>query len=75
MYVLSLGRACPKVLAATHFHDIFHEDLLPLSLPISFLHMQILLTSSSGELLEPEMEESEAGRVIQPGETITYLYR
>ncbi|KAF8517335.1 muts domain V-domain-containing protein [Gautieria morchelliformis] len=78
-FALSLGTCCPKVLAATHFHDVFHNNLLPPSLPISFLHMQILLTSSSGVILDKpdtgNSENDEGRRLIQPGESITYLYR
>lgn len=40
---LARGADCPKVLTATHFHDVFREDLLDPALPITFLHMQILL--------------------------------
>lgn len=72
------GPACPKVLAATHFHDVFTGDLLdPASMPITFLHMQILLTSSSGHLIaeSPDDEDTEGERRIAPGERITYLYR
>ncbi|KAI0731903.1 DNA mismatch repair protein MutS [Fomitopsis betulina] len=72
------GPACPKLLAATHFHDVFTGDLLdPASMPITFLHMQILLTSSSGHLIaeSPDDEDTEGERRIAPGERITYLYR
>ncbi|KAI5123127.1 hypothetical protein M0805_001482 [Coniferiporia weirii] len=47
--LLARGSTCPKVLAATHFHDVFHADLLDPSLPITFLHMQILLPGLSSE--------------------------
>ena len=80
------GTACPKVLAATHFHDVFTDDLLdPASMPITFLHMQILMTSSSGHLIskgpsadadsEVEEEVAEDKQCVAPGERITYLYR
>jgi len=85
-HLANRGSACPKVLAATHFHDVFTPDLLdPASLPITFVHMQILLTSSAGHLLrasgsddadsgvEDDGEEEEAR--VAPGERITYLYR
>lgn len=80
------GSACPKVLAATHFHDVFTDDLLdPASMSITFLHMQILLTSSSGHLIAegPAADadsmlddgDTEGERRVAPGERITYLYR
>lgn len=80
------GAGCPKVLAATHFHDVFTKDLLdPASAPITFLHMQILMTSSSGHLVAQgptadadsgvEEEAAEDERRVAPGEQITYLYR
>ncbi|KAF9267356.1 hypothetical protein L218DRAFT_970816 [Marasmius fiardii PR-910] len=38
--------SCPKVLVATHFHDIFKEGLLdPCLMPITFLHMQVMFAS------------------------------
>ncbi|KAH9841446.1 DNA mismatch repair protein MutS [Rhodofomes roseus] len=85
-HLASRGSACPKVLAATHFHDVFMPDLLdPGSLPITFVHMQILLTSSSGHLLRAsgagdadcgvEDDGEEDGAQVAPGERITYLYR
>ena len=85
-HLIARGRACPMVLAATHFHDVFTDDLLnPASVPITFLHMQILLTSSSGHLITKgltahadsglEEEEADDERRVAPGERITYLYR
>ncbi|KAL1699469.1 DNA mismatch repair protein MutS [Schizophyllum commune] len=42
-HLLDRGPDCPKVMAATHFHDVFREDLLdPESVPIAFLHMQVM---------------------------------
>ncbi|SJL07430.1 uncharacterized protein ARMOST_10779 [Armillaria ostoyae] len=79
------GADCPKVLAATHFHDVFREELLdPDSTPITFLHMQVLFTSSTGTILEsrdstpsakPEWDRSSIDRQVTHGEKITYLYR
>ncbi|KAJ6559109.1 DNA mismatch repair protein MutS [Mycena vulgaris] len=52
-HLLNRGPNCPKVLAATHFHDVFREDLLdPDAVPITFLHMQVMFTSSSGHVLD-----------------------
>ncbi|KLO15985.1 hypothetical protein SCHPADRAFT_238288 [Schizopora paradoxa] len=81
--LLSRGSGCPKILAATHFHDLFREDLLSHTLPISFLHMQILLSpsndddddnSANGSQALPEQHGANRIRV-RSGETVTYLYR
>ncbi|CAO1623575.1 unnamed protein product [Sympodiomycopsis kandeliae] len=47
---LELGRNCPRVLAATHFHQGFHEDILPASLPIRASHMEISLGQSKDQV-------------------------
>ncbi|PCH40222.1 nucleoside triphosphate hydrolase protein [Wolfiporia cocos MD-104 SS10] len=81
------GPMCPKVLAATHFQDVFSNGLIsPDSVPISFVHMQILLTTDKGEVISASgigeqtdlsnAEECDDGpRRVMPGEHITYLYR
>ncbi|KAJ7935731.1 DNA mismatch repair protein MutS [Mycena leptocephala] len=87
-HLLNRGPNCPKVLAATHFHDVFREDLLdPDTVPITFLHMQVMFTSSSGQILDPNSPhrlvkptlDSAAGSQdahdARKGEKITYLYR
>ncbi|PBK97772.1 hypothetical protein ARMGADRAFT_1044451 [Armillaria gallica] len=84
-HLMDRGADCPKVLAATHFHDVFREELLdPDSTPITFLHMQVLFTSSTGTILEsrestpstkPEWDRSSIDRQVNHGEKITYLYR
>ncbi|KAL4070005.1 DNA mismatch repair protein MutS [Scleroderma yunnanense] len=84
-HLLNRGESCPKVLAATHFHEVFSKNFMnPDSLPITFLHMQILFTSSSGDVLnQPTASDSytdddELQRTPRPpflGERITYLYR
>lgn len=52
-HLLDRGSNCPKVLAATHFHDVFREDLLDYeSIPISFCHMQVMFTSIDGVVLD-----------------------
>ncbi|KAH8114747.1 muts domain V-domain-containing protein [Phellopilus nigrolimitatus] len=86
--LLARGAACPKVLSATHFHDVFRADLLDPALPISFLHMQILLPDTSEEEgnkeadtahEEADLENGDDGTRahlrLKRGETITYLYR
>ncbi|KIK45627.1 hypothetical protein CY34DRAFT_22463 [Suillus luteus UH-Slu-Lm8-n1] len=86
-HLLNRGSQCPKVLAATHFHEIFQKDMLdPHKFPITFLHMQVLFTSSKGSLNPGDMsvsgdsdstnhERVEPTSVVAPGEKITYLYR
>ncbi|KAJ7761594.1 DNA mismatch repair protein MutS [Mycena maculata] len=90
-HLLNRGPDCPKLLCATHFHEIFREDLLDPDAPISFLHMQVMFTSSSGHVLDPNSphrlvkpaldsvsaasQDSQRDRKVGPGEKITYLYR
>ncbi|KAF9013228.1 muts domain V-domain-containing protein [Cyathus striatus] len=72
-HLLSRGTECPKVLVATHFHDVFNEELLdPEKVPISFRHMQVLFTASDGALLG---EDGGGERKARANEKITYLYR
>ncbi|TFK40842.1 DNA mismatch repair protein MutS [Crucibulum laeve] len=76
----SRGPQCPKVLVATHFHDVFNPDLLdPEATPIAFRHMQVMFTAGNGIVLEIEDTLSATGSVstrrVGPGEKITYLYR
>ncbi|KAG2153131.1 DNA mismatch repair protein MutS [Suillus bovinus] len=87
-HLLNRGSQCPKVLAATHFHEVFQKDMLdPHKFPITFFHMQVLFTSSKGNNLDPgdvsisedldltNHERSEPTFSVAPGEKITYLYR
>ncbi|KAG0700111.1 DNA mismatch repair protein MutS [Suillus ampliporus] len=87
-HLLNRGSQCPKVLAATHFHEVFQKDMLdPHKFPITLLHMQVLFTSSKGNILEPSdisipgdsgstnHERLDPTSVVAPGEKITYLYR
>lgn len=80
-YLLESGTSCPKVIATTHFHEIFHNDLLrPHKLPITFLHMQVLLASSEtnaevlGERTLEGSDDDETTR-LAPSDKITYLYK
>ncbi|KAF2706863.1 hypothetical protein K504DRAFT_412485 [Pleomassaria siparia CBS 279.74] len=57
-YLLSLGANCPKVLGATHFHEIFETGLLKPRPSLAFGHMEVLVDTESGE----------------PKDQITYLY-
>ncbi|KAF8798995.1 hypothetical protein BYT27DRAFT_7177307 [Phlegmacium glaucopus] len=53
-HLLNRGSACPKVLVATHFYEVFNEALLdPENIPVSFRHVQVMFTSSAGKVLEP----------------------
>ena len=78
-HLLSSGMSCPKVVATTHFHDVFQNDLLsPYKLPITFVRMQVLLASDSssssvGDDTDPS--EREENSSLGPGDRITYLYK
>ncbi|KAF9452964.1 hypothetical protein P691DRAFT_659812 [Macrolepiota fuliginosa MF-IS2] len=78
-HLLNRGSECPKVLAATHFHDVFTEQLLdPRDIPITFCHMQVIFCASEGSILEnsTSVASSErSGIKTDTGEKITYLYR
>lgn len=66
---------------------MFNEALFdPKNMHVSFRHMQLMFTSSTGEVLEPDnfrvnarvgraSVDGEDGNIIGPGEKITYLYR
>ena len=58
-YLLSLGGQRPKVLAATHFHEIFENGLLPERPELQFGHMQVQV--------DPNQRDVE--------DQITYLYK
>lgn len=87
-HLLSRGIACPKVLVTTHFHEIFNNGLLNMSLPISFVHMEVIISSSaddsvSGRRLSSavngikgeDMEEEEEEGTRRALEQFTFLYR
>ncbi|KIK91641.1 hypothetical protein PAXRUDRAFT_796689 [Paxillus rubicundulus Ve08.2h10] len=82
-HLLNRGRNCPKVLAVSHFHEVFRRDMLdPHKLPVAFLHMQVLFTSSTGDVLDSDRsftsESPSENRILRapaPGEKIMYLYR
>lgn len=58
-YLLSLGDNRPKVLAATHFHEIFENDFLPPRPELSLGHMEVRV--------DPKAEDVQ--------NQITYLYK
>jgi len=51
----------PKVIATTHFHDIFQERILSPTM-FNYLHLQVILPDAPG-------------RELNPGTEVTYLYR
>lgn len=86
--LLDRGADCPKVLAATHFHEIFTADLFDsYSVPVTFLHMQVMFTTSDGDgsvsgarrgieqAQRWEEDDDDDVMSVRPGESITYLFR
>lgn len=89
-HFLNRSEQCPKIMAATHFFDIFGDDMLSASLPISYLHMDILIKTSSGwvdpnveagdwalddEATQQEGEEGSIALREKDSEPIVYLYK
>ncbi|KAI0714049.1 DNA mismatch repair protein MutS [Cerioporus squamosus] len=79
-YLLERGPHCSKVIATTHFHDVFQSELLsPHRLPITFVHMQVLLASGTGNISLDSNHNTDASDddslAISPGDKITYLYK
>lgn len=58
-YLLSLGDERPKVLAATHFHEIFENGFLPERPSLSFGHMEVRVDEE----------------IANAKEQVTYLYK
>jgi hypothetical protein len=75
--LMDRGNGCPRVLVATHFHEIFRHDLLdPETMPITFLHMQVMFASDDGEeCTEAGYDVSGDGGPTKSSKRITYLYR
>ena len=63
LHLLNLGVDCPKVLAATHFHEIFELGLFDDNPRISFAHMEVHVDQK--DQLRPGDHSSE----------VTYLYQ
>ncbi|RDX49897.1 hypothetical protein OH76DRAFT_495372 [Lentinus brumalis] len=79
-HLLERGSHCPKVIATTHFHDVFQNELLsPHRLPVTFVHMQVLLASGNGNISLESSGSADASDdeslPIGPGDKITYLYK
>ncbi|KAF2198323.1 hypothetical protein GQ43DRAFT_465698 [Delitschia confertaspora ATCC 74209] len=51
-YFLSLGRECPKVAAATHFHEIFVTGLFQPRPAVTFAHMEVRIDSEAPDVAE-----------------------
>jgi DNA mismatch repair protein MSH5 len=58
-HFLQLGPDCPKVLGATHFHEIFENGFLPLRPALRFAHMEVKVDGEASEIEDQ----------------ITYLYK
>jgi DNA mismatch repair protein MSH5 len=82
-HLLNRGRECPIVFAATHFHEALNEEMLsPTQLPISFVHMAVLLTTGDGEILNDgdssvlESSNSQDRKTgLRPSDGVTYLFK
>jgi DNA mismatch repair protein MSH5 len=70
---------CPKVLAATHFHDVFGADVLRADAPlVGYVHMQVMLSTAQGAVVLADDRSSTAGDESEARRLagkITYLYR
>ncbi|KAH9002749.1 DNA mismatch repair protein MutS [Lactarius hatsudake] len=54
-HLLARGSDCPKVIATTHFHELFSTGMLePQNLPITFVHMEVMFTTRTGEIISSE---------------------
>ncbi|KAI0315802.1 muts domain V-domain-containing protein [Amylostereum chailletii] len=85
--LLARGEDCPKVIATTHFHEVFRAGLMDVHLlPISFVHMEVMFTNDSGNVVgqensstvinkEDDVDGGEDKENVGVGDTITYLYR
>ena len=82
-HLLNRGRECPIVLAATHFHEALNEEMLsPTQLPISFVHMAVLLTTGDGDILNYRdssvldfSNSQDRNTGLRPSDGVTYLFK
>jgi DNA mismatch repair protein MSH5 len=51
-YLLSLDKARPKVLAATHFHEIFEQKFLPSRPQLALGHMDIRVDETASAMAD-----------------------
>ncbi|KAF2173327.1 hypothetical protein M409DRAFT_62859 [Zasmidium cellare ATCC 36951] len=49
-HLLARGPECPKVLGATHFHEIFESGFLPPSPSLGFAHMEVRVDTAASEV-------------------------
>ncbi|CAG8489217.1 10316_t:CDS:10 [Ambispora gerdemannii] len=49
-HLINRGLRCPKVIAATHFHEIFENNLMSPDLPISLATMEIIKDEQDDEI-------------------------
>ncbi len=63
------GRARPKVLAATHFHEIFEMGFLPPRTGLQFAHMEVRVDAKHHD--DDDNQQAHAG---QSATQVTYLY-
>lgn len=75
-HLLARGSDCPKVIATTHFHELFSTgsgalDPLSQKLPITFVHMEIMFATRGGEIIT----DAASSTTVTKAENITYLYR
>ncbi|KAH7099547.1 DNA mismatch repair protein MutS, partial [Auriculariales sp. MPI-PUGE-AT-0066] len=70
-HLLNRGIDCPRVLATTHFRDIFREDLVPRSLPIRLAHIRVMLVNTERE----EIAGLDGATLRNAAESIVYLYQ
>ncbi|KAF2120478.1 muts domain V-domain-containing protein [Lophiotrema nucula] len=49
-YLLSLGNDCPKVVGATHFHEIFESGLFKPRPGLSFGHMEVRVDTAASQV-------------------------
>lgn len=67
----------PKVIAATHFHEVFANDLLGPHVPIDYMHMEAMLSKTAGQLLDLNDATMDINGAEDETEQIEihYLYR
>lgn len=71
-HLLARGSDCPKVIATTHFHELFSTGALdPQELPITFVHMEIMFATRGGEIIDSDTTRVTKGEL----ESLTFLYR
>jgi DNA mismatch repair protein MSH5 len=69
-HLLSRGTDCPKVIATTHFHELFSTGALePQKLPVTFMHMKIMFATDNGEVM------NDSSSTVTKSDAITFLYR